>query len=155
MIRRRLAVLAVVGGLACGRGPSETPSPQSLNQTLAQFLDAVKANDLQRMGTLWGDRRGPVVGWMENTQLKKKLTVIQIYLAHDGYRVIDGPLPAPGRDDERTFHVELQRKGCNVAIPIDLVRAKRGSWLVHDVHLESAGNPAVVCGEQAQSGTHR
>jgi hypothetical protein len=30
-------------------------------------------------------------------------------------------------------------------VPIDLVRANSGSWLINDIHLEAAGNPAKGC----------
>jgi hypothetical protein len=116
-----------------------------MNQTVAQFLAAVHANDTQRMGMLWGTERGPAAEWMKSDELKKRVTVIQKYLAHDGYRVVEGPLAVSGHEDQRTFKVELQRSTCTLVQPIDLVRAKRGGWLVYDVHLENASNPAMGC----------
>ena len=144
-MKRRWVVLALLGGLACGGPPPQSVSPQSLTEALAQFLSAVKANDLDRMGTLWGTERGPAAGRMKAEELRQRLSIIQRYLAHSGYRVIEGPLVVAGRDDERSFRVELQRDQCNFVLPIDLVRAKNGAWLVYDVHLESAGNPASAC----------
>jgi len=116
-----------------------------MNDTVAQFLAAVKAADLARMGRLWGTERGPAADWMNPDELKKRLTVIQKYLAYDGYRVIEGPLAVAGHDNERTYRVELQRPGCNVAQPLDLIRTKNGGWLLFDVHLESLSNPAAGC----------
>jgi hypothetical protein len=136
-----LAALAV---LACGGG-TQTPVPQSLNETIAHFMAAVKTNDLERMGTLWGSERGPAAQWMKGTELRQRLAVIQKYLSHEGYQVIEGPLPVPGKDNVRMFRLELQRSTrCNVAFPIDLVRAK-GGWLVNDVHLDVIGTPAAPC----------
>src|SRR6266508_82863 len=44
-VRPRLAVLVALGSLACGGGPGPgKPAPQSPQETLAQFLAAVKAN---------------------------------------------------------------------------------------------------------------
>ena len=97
------------------------------------------------MGTLWGTERGPAGDWMKPEELRKRLAVIQKYLAHDGYRVVEGPLPVAGHDNQRTVRVELQRAGCNLVQPLDLIRAKSGGWLVFDVHLESLSNPAVGC----------
>jgi hypothetical protein len=145
-VRPRLAVLVALGACACGGGGSQAPAPESLRQTVTQFLSAVKANNLPRMATLWGASRGPAAEWMKPEDMKQRLTVIQRYLNHEGYRVVEGPLPVPGKDDVRTFRVELQRAGgCSVVLPLDLVRAKSGSWLVLDVHLEAAGNPASAC----------
>ena len=109
-MRRRLTVLCALAGLACGGAPGpQTVSPQSMNQTLDQFFAAVKANDLQRMGALWGTERGPANDWMKSDELRQRLTVIQRYLAHVGYRVIEGPLVVPGNSSQRSFRVELQR----------------------------------------------
>ena len=145
-MRPRLAGLVALGILACGgQGPSSV-APQSPQQTLAQFMSAVKANDLSRMGTLWGSDRGPAAGWMKGDELKERLTVIQKYLDHAGYRVIEGPLPVPGHDNTMTFRVELQRaNACTIVFPVDLVRAKSGGWVVNDVHLGSLSTPGGQC----------
>ena len=148
---RRLAVLAVLGGLGCG-SPPQTPAPQSMNDAVTQFLAAVKANDLQRMGALWGSDRGPAGSWMKAEELKMRITVIQRYLMHDRSRIVEGPLSVPARDNARTFRVELQRQTCNVVVPLDIVRTKKGGWLVADVHLESLTNPAAPC-RPPRSGT--
>ena len=151
---RRLAVLVTLGGLACGGGarPAE-PAPQSMTEALTQFFAAVKANDLGRLGSLWGTERGPAASWMKADELNQRLTVIQKYLMHVGYRVVEGPLPAAvGGERRRTFRVELQRERCNRVLPIDLVRTRSGGWLVVDVHLADAGNPRLACPPQG-SGT--
>ena len=144
-MRPRLAVLVALGALACGGHPSKV-APQSPQQTLTQFMSAVKANDLSRMGALWGSDRGPAADWMKGNELKERLTVIQKYLNHDGYRVIEGPLPVADHDNTVSFRVELQRSSaCTVVFPVDLVRAKTGSWVVNDVHLASLPTPGAAC----------
>jgi len=142
-VKRRLALsLFLLAAAACGKNPGAgTPVPQSMNESLAQFLAAVKANNQKRMGELWGTERGPAAGSMNSDVLRQRLTVIQKYLDHTGYRVIEGPLLVSGRDDLRTYRVELQRASCNQVLPIDVVRTHSGGWLVYDVHLESAGSP--------------
>jgi hypothetical protein len=155
VIRRpALAILALCAAAACGRAPSDsqTPVPQTVNASVEQFLAAVKANDLRRMGDLWGTDRGPASQSMNPDVLRQRLTVIQRYLTHSGYRIIEGPLAVPSRGDVRMFRVELQREGCNQVLPIDVIRTRSGGWLVYDVHLESAGNPAARC-QPAGTGT--
>src|SRR2546429_7011007 len=123
-VKPRLAMLVALGSLACGGGGSRTPAPQSLNETLAQFLSAVKANDAKRVATLWGTERGPAADWMKAEELSQRVAVIQRDLNHSGYRVVEGPLPVPGQDNHRAFRVELQRRnGCNVLLPIATGRA--------------------------------
>ena len=68
-------------------------------------------------------------------------------------RVTEGMHSAPSPDKLRTFRVELQRDQCTRVVPIDLVRAKSGGWLVWDVHLEAAGNPRSGCQPPAPGGT--
>jgi hypothetical protein len=116
-----------------------------MNASVTQFLAAVKANDLKRMGELWGTERGPAAESMNADVLRQRVTVIQKYLDHTGYRVIEGPLLVPGHDDRRTYRVELQRTNCNQVLPLEVIKTKSGGWLVYDVHLESAGSPSGRC----------
>src|SRR2546422_872319 len=76
IVKPRLAVPVALGLLACGGG-SRTPAPQSLPETLAQFMSAVKANDAKRMGTLWGTERGPAAEWMKSDELQQLLRGVQ------------------------------------------------------------------------------
>jgi len=143
---RRLPVMLLVLGAACGGGSRpQTPQPQSVDAALEQFLAAVKANDLTRMGGLWGTERGAAAEWMKGQELRQRLAVIQKYLDHVGYRIIEGPLAVPNRSDMRTYRIDLQRSQCNQAVPIDVVRTRSGGWLVYDVHLEAAGSPGGRC----------
>jgi hypothetical protein len=152
---RRIALLVTLVGVACGGHPASTPVPQSMSETLDQFLGAVKAKDYTRMGDLWGSERGPASGYMRADYLRQTLQTIQKYLDHKSYRVVEGPVRAqplnptyknvPDLEKLRDFRVELQRDQCNRVIPITLVRTNSGGWLVYDVHLEAAGNPARPC----------
>ena len=136
-----LAVLA-----ACGGNPAPaTPSPATPADALAGFLDAVRQNDLSRMGQLWGSERGPAAGWMDSEELNKRVAVIQKYLAHGGYRVVEGPMPVPGNARMMSFRVELRRDDCLHIQPIDVVRVSRGGWVVQDVHLGDATSPVQAC----------
>jgi hypothetical protein len=148
-VTRRLALLAMLLPLGCGGGsPSTAPVPQTLSAALDEFLVAVKANNLSRMGQLWGTDRGPAAEWMQPELLRQRVTVIQKYLAHTGYRVVEGPSPVPGKDNVRAFRVELQQNGCNHVQPIDVTKTRSGGWIVVDVHLEAAGSPGSTCGNR-------
>jgi hypothetical protein len=148
-VRPRLTLLVALGSLACAGGGGAAPgklAPQTPQETLAQFMAAVKANDLERMGTLWGSDRGPASGWMKGNVLKERLAVIQKYLDHAGYRVIEGPHAVPGRDNTQALRVELQRaNSCTFVFPIDLVRTKGATWVVNDVHLGDLPTPGGTC----------
>ena len=142
-----LTVLVALASLACGGGAGpEKLAPQSPQETLAQFMSAVKANDLERMRTLWGSERGLASGHLKSTDVNQRLAVLQIYLNHVGYRVVEGPLPVPNKEDRRLLRVELQRStSCTVVVPIELARTKEGRWLVVGTDLASIPNPAAAC----------
>ena len=145
-MRPRLTVLVALGCLACGGAGPGKLAPQSPQETLAQFMSAVKANDLERMRTLWGSERGLASGHLKSTDVNQRLAVLQIYLNHVGYRVVEGPLPVPNKDDRRLLRVELQRStSCTVVVPIELARTKEGRWLVVGTDLASIPNPAAAC----------
>src|SRR6058998_2723849 len=76
-VKRRLALslLLVTGGSACGGSRPGTVVPQSMNESVAQFLAAVKANDQKRMGELWGTERGPASGSMNAGVLRQRVAV--------------------------------------------------------------------------------
>jgi len=116
-----------------------------MNDAVTQFMAAVKVKDLDRMGRLWGSERGPAASYMKADELKKRVSVLQIYLANDGYRILEGPQPVPGKDNQRTYRIELQRRECNVTTSVDIIRANDGGWFVYDVHLADLSNPAAAC----------
>ena len=151
---RRLAVYAMLVTLACGHARAAGPAPTSVSDALTLFLHAVKSRDLTAMGKVWGTERGAAVTWMKPQEMKERLTVIQKYLDHSGYRIVDGPSGDARTPDQQTFHVELQRQNCNVVVPIDLVRTHAGGWIVKDPHLEAAGNPGKPCPSQSPGTGH-
>ena len=143
---RRLAPYLLAVLVACGGNPAPaTPSPATPADALAGFLDAVRQNDLSRMGQLWGSERGPAAGWMDPEELNKRVAVIQKYLSHGGYRVVEGPMPIPGDSRRMAFRVELRRDDCVHVQAVDVVRVDRGGWVVQDVHLGEARSPVQAC----------
>ena len=151
-----MTVFSIVVGVSC-RPPRAIPvSPQSPNDAVSNFMSAVKANDLTRMGNLFGSPRGPASTYMNRDYLNRQLQTIHKYWDHSGYRVIEGPLPAaainptfknvPSADRMRDYRIELQRStGCVQVALLTVVQTDQGGWLVYDAHLESVGNPAARC----------
>jgi len=137
-----MAILAA----ACGGGAAPAPpGPATAADAVAGFLDAVRLADAKQMGELWGDDRGGAVAWMAPDELEKRLTVVQRYLAHTGYRIVEGPIPVRGQTKQVSFRVEIRRGDCVRVQPIDVVRTRQGGWVVQDVHLEAAGSPHAQC----------
>jgi len=146
-MRRWLVLLNVLAlGVSCGGGSGHSQVPLPVSDTLAlrQFLDAAHVNDIHKMTQLWGTARGPASEWMSDSIVQMRMTIVQRYLNANGYRIVEGALAVPGHTDRRLFRVELQRSRCLHVQPIELIQARRGGWLVYDVHLESA-NEAGTC----------
>ena len=155
-MRPIIAVSLLLAAFGCGRPRPASVTPQSPNAALADFMAAVKAKNITRMGNLFGTVRGPAAGRANPEYLKRQLQTIQKYWDHVGYRIIEGPLPAaplnaefkdvPSQDRMRDYRVELQRpSGCAQVGLMTMVQTDQGGWLVYDAHLESVGNPAARC----------
>jgi hypothetical protein len=138
------SVVLLAGLAACGAGQSSGTAPRAESPSAAVegFLAAVHANDLASLGQHWGTSRGPAAEWMDREVLHQRLTIIQSLLAHERFTIEPGN--APASPDRPVIHVRLRRKGCEPVVPFTLVRYRDG-WLVEDVKLEAAGNPARSC----------
>ncbi len=112
--------------------------------TITRFMSAVDANNLMAMGQLWGTKRGPAIEKMDRSDLEKRLTVMQRYLIHDEYEVLDGETMGRVDDGTRAYRIRLTRAGCVHDVPFELVRVG-GGWLVSSIDLTQAGNPARRC----------
>ncbi len=140
----RALLLALVVG--CGGG-SQAFAPSSPEAAVEGFLSAVKANSLVAMGELWGTSSGPMAGRMDRDELEKRLTVIRVYLAHDQYEIVPAGARASAAAPAgaRAVHARLTRGACRPVVPFTVVPFRQG-WLVSDVDLNAAGNPARPCG---------
>ena len=82
---RKWALLAIVA-LACSKsapvGTSLTGAPSARDAAL-QFMGAVKAQDLQAMGAVWGSDKGAARDNMDRTELDKRLVILQQCYDHD------------------------------------------------------------------------
>ncbi|HTR20406.1 MAG TPA: hypothetical protein VMH88_06060 [Gemmatimonadales bacterium] len=144
---KRVPLLIVLGGLACGgHNPSTVPEPQTPNAALEQYLAAVKARDQKRMAELWGNEHGSVLNSKPDTVVYKYVAVHLKYLDNRGYRIIDGPTESHTGPHVLVFHVELDLKdGCKHVQQFDVMRTHSGGWMVFDVHTEAKHTPGAPC----------
>jgi hypothetical protein len=140
-----IALVAVGFGAACGTGRSGSLEPADPAATVRTFLAAVQDSNLTAMADLWGGARGPAVGYMDREELRKRLTVIQIYLDHERYELVQGGgLTVAGGGGRQGVVARLFRAGCISNVPFTLVPWS-GRWLVNDIDLSAVGNPARQC----------
>ncbi len=107
-------------------------------------MSAVDANNLLAMAQLWGTRDGPSIEKMDRTELDMRLTVMRSYLTHEEYEILASGSLARVDDRARAYDIRLTRAGCVHMVPFELVRVG-GGWLVSNVDLTRAGNPARSC----------
>ena len=138
---------------ACARTP-EVPPPASPEAAVRGFLDAVSANSLSRMGELWGSSRGPARSYMKHDELEQRLTIIRTYLQHDKYEILESQGAPATLAGGRTVRVRLDRGGCAPVVPFTLV-PYAGGWLISNIDLAQAGNPARRCAPEQGTGPGR
>jgi hypothetical protein len=149
MTRAALLVPALLLA-ACGgsRGPmtvSTAPAYESGQAVVEQFMGAVVDSNLTRMGQLWGTSRGPAAVTGDPSDWQRRIVAMQAWLKGGTSRVLGEDRTAD--DNRRTVTLELTRGGCARQVPFHVLRLSNGSWIVWNVDLEAAGNPARPCNE--------
>ena len=85
----------------------------------------------------------------KRTEMEQKLTVIRIYLEHEKFDLLPPNDALTQANGKRRVDVRLQRRGCTPVVSFTAVRAGNG-WLVWDIDLSAAGNPALPCRPASQ-----
>ncbi|MEP6729386.1 MAG: hypothetical protein ABJE10_02055 [bacterium] len=125
--------------------PSTAPSPApatgssaagapSARLALDGFLAAVRAQDLQAMSSVWGDKNGPVrdAKVMTRDDMEQRELYLIRCLKHDSFRVLGD---SPAMDNERVMRVELVRG--TVIKATDFFLARGGDrWYVRTFALD-------------------
>ena len=118
------------------QAPAATTAAGSLDARAAvlAFLGAVKDQDLQRIGAVWGTKDGSVrETGMSREELERRELVMLCYLRHDRARVISD---APAPDNHRVFAVEISRGGLTRSTNFYAVQGPHGRWYVENVDIE-------------------
>jgi hypothetical protein len=136
---------------ACGGAPSTAPVQPSNSAAGAvnSFMQAVADSNLAKMGGLWGTASGPASKTNQPPDWQRRIAIMQAYLQNDSYRVT-GEMPQSDQS-RRDVQVEIKRRTCTWSVPFVAIRLGDGSWLVNQVDLTAAGNPARPCQEPADS----
>jgi hypothetical protein len=72
---------------------------------LEQFLNAVKAQDIQSMGSIFGTSSGPARDQIDRAELEKRMLIMQCYFNHDKFRITG----ESSQGAKRIFQFELTR----------------------------------------------
>ena len=123
---------SATSGGAGGRAPR--PGADAPRAAVQTFLTAVKAQDLQAMSNVWGSEKGPAREIIDDrAELEKREIVMQCYLNHDRYRILDD---VAGQGQERVFRVELTKGSLTRTTTFTTVRGPSDRWFVLTADLE-------------------
>jgi hypothetical protein len=144
VIKARALVLAVLLA-ACGGGsaPSTVTPTSSARDAVDGFMQAVADSNLARMADLWGTSAGPAAKTRQPADWERRVAIMHAYLRNESHRVVsDAPA---GSDARHNVQVEIRRQLCTWVVPFTAIRLADGSWIVNQVDLNAAGNPARPC----------
>jgi hypothetical protein len=110
-------------------------------------MQAVADSNVVKMANLWGTASGPAARTNQPPDWQRRVAIMQAYLRNDSFRVTsDEPETNVNR---RALQVEIKRQACTWSVPFTAIKIRDGSWIVTQVDLAAAGNPARPCQEGA------
>lgn len=112
-------------------------------------MQAVADSNVEKMASLWGTAAGPASKTHQPPDYQRRVAIMQAYLRNQSFR-ITSDVPGPD-ENRRALQVEIKRDTCTWNIPFVAIKTAGGNWLVTQVDLAAAGNPARPCGEEAQA----
>ena len=127
---------------ACGGGASPVQPAKSAAAAVQGFMQAVADSNLSKMADLWGTASGPASKTRQPPDWERRIAIMQAYLRSDSFRVSSDVADPSGRRD---LLVQIKRQACSWSVPFVAVKTNDGSWLVNQVDLTQAGNPARPC----------
>ena len=142
---RPVMLCSVLALAACGgqSGGGDVAPVGTSGQAVRSFMQAAADRNLTRMAQLWGNSSGPAAVTGQPEHWERRIIVMQAYLKNDSSKVVSDA-PVTGKDDERQVIVAVYRSGCMRQVPMTVTRSK-GGWLVQNVDVSTAGNPARPC----------
>lgn len=149
MIQRRWFAAALVLA-ACGGagGAPEVKPANTASAAVQEFMKAVADSNVAAMAALWGTSKGPAGRTRQPVDYERRIVVMQSYLTHDDYRILgDSPEGSEGR---HAVQVQIRRAACTWSVPFGVIQLADGTWIVNQVDLTTAGNPARGCNPSAQ-----
>ncbi len=139
----------VLAACSSGSGAAHPVQPaRTADATGQHFMKAVADSNLSTMADLWGTARGPASKTRQPSDFERRIAVMRAYLNHDDFRILsDNP---DGTDTRRAMQVQIRRQACTWDIPFTVIQLADGTWIINQVDLGAAGNPARPCDPSAK-----
>lgn len=144
---KKFAVVLLLLLSACPKSQGGYTGPKASSATGAAspraavdgFLAAVHAQDLQAMSGYWGSEKGPAREALARDVLEKRELIMQCYLSHDRYNVLNEMSGDKGR---RVLRVSLSKGSITKETNFTAVQGPADRWYVEEVDLSST---AALC----------
>ena len=125
-------VLALVFLAACKSAPTPREGSQLTGaatpaEAVERLLAAIRAQDLQALGTVWGDQRGSARDIMQRDVYDQRVIIMQCYLSHDRSRVVSGPTT---KVDTVLFNLELTKGEVRASTTAKTLQGPGSRWYV-------------------------
>jgi hypothetical protein len=141
-------LLAACGGAAA---PGQVHPANTASATVQNFMRAVADSNLTAMASLWGTTKGPAAKTKQPPDYERRIVVMQSYLTHDDTRILsDAP---NGSEARHAVQVQLRRQACTWTVPFSVIQLADGTWIINEIDLTAAGNPARPCNPSEQDTT--
>jgi hypothetical protein len=149
-VRKLVVALLLLG--ACRSAGTPTPATTttggsatgavSPRSAVDGFLRAVKAQDLQAMSGYWGRKQGPARDAIPRDELEKRELIMQCYLTHDRYSVVN---EIAGEGGRRVVRVALTRGQLTRETTFTTIQGPASRWYVEEVDLAATADLARSC----------
>ena len=125
-------VLALVLLAACRSAPavregSELTGAATPQAAVDRLLGAIRSQDLQALGAVWGDKRGSARDIMPRDEYDQRVIVMQCYFSHDRARVVSGPTT---KVDTVLFNLELFKGQAKASTTAKTLQGPGSRWYV-------------------------
>jgi hypothetical protein len=144
VIKPRWFLLAVVlAGCGGGSTPATVAPTNSAKGAVENFMQAVADSNLTRMANFWGSSGGPAARTRQPPDYERRIAIMHAYLRNESHRIVSDTPDAAGT--RHALQVEIRRQLCSWVVPFTAIKLADETWIVSQVDLTTAGNPAQAC----------
>jgi hypothetical protein len=140
---RCFLLAAALAGCGGGSTPATVAPTTSAKGAVESFMQAVADSNLARMANFWGSSRGPAARTRQPPDYERRIAIMHAYLRNESHRIVSD---SPEVDGVRhALQVEIRRQLCSWIVPFTAIKLGDGTWIVSQVDITAAGNPAQAC----------
>jgi hypothetical protein len=140
---RCLLFAAVLAGCGGASNPGTVAPSNSAKGAVESFMQAVADSNLARMANFWGSSGGPAARTRQPPDYERRIAIMHAYLRNESHRIVSD---SPDVDGVRhSLQVEIRRQLCSWVVPFTAIKLGDGTWIVSQVDITAAGNPAQAC----------